>query len=248
MNTNENHELGAYEDKPLTPDLFDKLISHWGSKDLVVIYSFKKGEDVYVGRTVDLRARLKDHQKSPYIASKKKDCRKLYNTVVKYGWDQFVFKILEVISAEKPSGEKLSREELILISQKKEADYINKLRPSLNIISTRWETDGETPAKRADRSHLRGVPRTDEVKEKISKNLTGRQLPESTRRAISASNGSPVIANCITDGTEASYCSYRQLSEDLKIKYETIKKYVDSDKVYTSKLTKKQYKIISVKK
>jgi len=79
----------------------------------------------------------------------------------------------------------LSRAELISITKEKEAGYINEFQPALNIISTRRDWKAQAPAKRADRSHLRGVPRTEEEKEKISKGLIGKETSESARKAIS---------------------------------------------------------------
>jgi hypothetical protein len=55
----------------------------------------------------------------------------------------------------------------------------------------------------------------------------------------------PVIVNCITDQEIKKYGSHRDLSRDLKICRRTVRKYVDSKKIYTSKLTKKQYLIFS---
>lgn len=54
----------------LTPKVFDEIIA--SSKDLVVIYSFKKGKDMYIGRTINLQARVKEHQNSPFIDKKRR--------------------------------------------------------------------------------------------------------------------------------------------------------------------------------
>jgi hypothetical protein len=85
MQTNKKHPLSAYENQPLTTDLVGKLINNRDSKDIAVIYSFKRGEDLYIGRTIDLQGRLKEHFKSPFIDSKKRSCRIFYSTVAKYG-------------------------------------------------------------------------------------------------------------------------------------------------------------------
>lgn len=69
-----------------------------------------------------------------------------------------------------------------------------------------------------------------------------------TRKAIAAAKGSPVLVLNLTDQTEKSYCSYRQLSDELKISYKTIKKYIDKDVIYIAKFTKIQYKFILQKK
>jgi hypothetical protein len=55
----------------------------------------------------------------------------------------------------------------------------------------------------------------------------------------------PVIVNCITDQEIKKYRSHCDLSKNLKLGRGTIRKYVDSKKIYTSKLTKKEYLIYS---
>jgi len=78
MNTN---NINAYLNKPLTIDILSKLIG--SSKNLAVIYSFKRGEDLYIGRAVNLQARLRHHFNSSITDSV--SCRLLYEAVRKYG-------------------------------------------------------------------------------------------------------------------------------------------------------------------
>jgi len=67
----------------LTSERFDQIIKV--SKNLAVIYSFKKGNDKYIGRTINLQSRMREHKISPFILNKRKNCTILYNTVNKYG-------------------------------------------------------------------------------------------------------------------------------------------------------------------
>jgi len=69
---------------------------------------------------------------------------------------------------------------------------------------------------------------------------------ESTRNKLSSINGTPVIVNCLTDKIEKTYDSYRHVTEELHVQRSTIKSYIDSGKIYTSRNTKKQYKFYSV--
>lgn len=142
MKTQNKHPIFSYVNIPLTSDLFNSIIEDKSTKNLAVIYSFQIGKDLYIGRTINLRSRLKEHWTSPFKERKKNSCRVLYSTVRKYHWDQFVFNILEII----PSNLLLNTE-LILITKEKEAEYIKNYQPTLNIISSHWAFDYQTCLK-----------------------------------------------------------------------------------------------------
>lgn len=96
------------------------------------------------------------------------------------------------------------------------------------------------------RGRVRG-PLPDEVKQKISAALRGRERG-SRRGKISKplrDRSRPVLVNCITDQVIKKYRSHNDLSRKLKLCKRTVRRYVDSKKIYTSKLTKKQYLIFS---
>ena len=94
------------------------------------------------------------------------------------------------------------------------------------------------------RGRVKG-PLPDEVKQKISAALRGRERESTKRGKISRDRSRPVLVNCITDQEIKKYRSHCDLSRKLKLCRGTIRKYVDSKKIYTSKLTKKQYLIFS---
>ena len=94
------------------------------------------------------------------------------------------------------------------------------------------------------RGRVKG-PLPDEVKQKISAALRGRERESTKRGKISRDRSRPVLVNCITDQEIKKYRSHCDLSRKLKFCRGTIRRYVDSQKVYTSKLTKKQYLIFS---
>jgi len=214
MNTN---NINAYLNKPLTIDIWSKLIG--SSKNLAVIYSFKRRKDLYIGRAVNLQARLRNHFSKSITESV--SCRLLYEAVRKYGWDAFVFNIIEVIPYHE-QGEMAS----------KEIGHIKRLQPALNI-----------------RHSQENRPLFSEsTRKKLSEKATGRPVSESTRDKMSSSHGNPVIVNCLTDKIEKTYDSYRHVTEELHVQRSTIKSYIDSGKIYTSRNTKKQYKFYSVKK
>jgi len=77
------HPLNELSNLPLTSETFGRIINL--GKNVAVIYSFKKGEDKYIGRTINLQARMKEHKISPFIKHKRKNCTILYNSVNKYG-------------------------------------------------------------------------------------------------------------------------------------------------------------------
>lgn len=200
---------------PLTSQIFGDIIKL--SKGQAVIYSFKKGKDEYIGRTINLQTRIKEHRYSPFIEKKRKDCTIFYNSVNKYGWEQFTFEVLEHF----PSKQDLSREILINLMKKKESEYIKTLKPSLNIILSNysWDNENKIGIKKAD---LRGIPRTDIVKSKISLSLSGITKTDETKNAISVSKGYPILAKCLTDNTEIKYSSLRKLEQMLQIKNTTV--------------------------
>jgi len=169
------HPIFEYNNLLLNSDNFKKIID--SSKNLAVIYSFKKELDQYIGRTINLQSRLREHKISPFINSKRKNCTILYNAVNKYGWDKFTFEILEVFQIDNSQD---SRDKLIKLMAKKEEIYIKNLKPSYNVILSEpyWDLENNKFIKKADRSHLKGISRTEIVKNKISLKLKGNLLSD----------------------------------------------------------------------
>lgn len=84
----------------------------------------------YVGSSVDLNRRLNEYLNPLYIARNlKKGNSKLLNALLKYGYTNFEFKILEFIKFE-PSQSKSERRSLLL---NKEQYFIDEIKPEYNI-------------------------------------------------------------------------------------------------------------------
>lgn len=141
----------------------------------------------YIGQSIDIDRRKKQYQK----ITKKQTL--LYNSIKKYGLDSHEFFILETIN-----GEELSNDELIKWLDAKEIFYslkFNSMFPNgLNLRIGRGGGRCSEEAKRKNReSHAgkkrlpfseewryklgsaqRGVPRSEETKEKIRKSNSGK--------------------------------------------------------------------------
>jgi group I intron endonuclease len=84
----------------------------------------------YVGSSVDLFRRLNEYLNPLYIVRNlKKGNSKLLNALLKYGYNNFDFKILEFIKFE-PSQSKSERRNLLL---NKEQYFINEIKPEYNL-------------------------------------------------------------------------------------------------------------------
>lgn len=91
------------------------------------IYKIYKPETeyLYIGSTNKLSTRKSHHKKNTNNRAKKSYHRVLYKTIRDNGgWDAFIFEKLEEFECETPQEARL-----------KELEYINRLKPSLNMIS-----------------------------------------------------------------------------------------------------------------
>jgi group I intron endonuclease len=110
----------------------------------------------YIGKTLYERKRKQDHEYNASIGTS----TKFYNAVRKYGWDNFVYGIVEIIESN--------------LLEEKEKYYIEKYNTLNNGYNMTIGGDGKF-----------GWKATPETKEKMKKSATGRVLSEEVKRKIS---------------------------------------------------------------
>ena len=98
----------------------------------------------YVGSSVVLKRRFKEYSNPLYITRNlKRGNSKLLNALLKYGYLNFEFKILETIEF-LPSKTKSERRTLLL---EREQYYIDILKPEYNLNSTAGSRLGSIPSE-----------------------------------------------------------------------------------------------------
>ena len=110
----------------------------------------------YIGKTLYEAKRKQDHKYNVSI----KTSTKFYNAVRKYGWDNFVYGIIETVEAN--------------LLENVEKFYIQKYNTMINGYNMTIGGDGKF-----------GWKATPETKEKIKKSNTGKVISEETKRKIS---------------------------------------------------------------
>jgi group I intron endonuclease len=120
----------------------------------------------YIGKSINIRDRIKRHEKS--AKDLKNKCR-IVKAIRKYGWDDFEVEILEIF-------EDFNREfddaKLFLI----ESDYITKLNATDEKVGYNILTCN---------SGKNGMKHTDETKEKLRKANLGKKHSEETKKMMS---------------------------------------------------------------
>jgi group I intron endonuclease len=133
------------------------------------IFSGKK----YIGKSINISKRLASHRRNV----KNNVITKFYTAVKKYGWEGFVFGIMEECNDN--------------ILNEKEIFYIEKyktLSDGYNMTSggdggTTWIPTDE--AKEKHRERMKNFKHTDEAKKKISESNTGKKRSEETKKNLS---------------------------------------------------------------
>lgn len=120
---------------------------------------------IYIGKTTNLKARY-----SAYKNNKTKSQNKIYNSILKYGWEKHTFEVLDVVYTEENSKTKLSDLEIYYIK------FYNSFVNGLNLSS-----GGEGVGKGII-PHNKGIYGVYKVKEetkiKISSKNKGRKVTE----------------------------------------------------------------------
>lgn len=136
---------------------------------------------IYIGSTLDFHDRVRRHRGQ--LKNHDHHNIKLQSHVDKYGIDDFVFDIIEVINFE-------SKEQVI----SKEQHYLDTLHPYLNINLI---ADSSIGVKRSAETRRRvgeaakGRPMPQHVMELLIKINTGRHLSEEHKKAISIAQSKP---------------------------------------------------------
>lgn len=154
-----------------------------------------------------------------------------------------------------PLGEELHlnkehRDKVKNLLRIREEEYILKLKPTMNVLKTKaplWIDQDRGFGTRANRQHLRGVPRAHSTKLAISKKLKGQRLTEETKSKIRIAKGTAVTVVCLTDGKSIRLDSKNSVTRQFGLKSATISKYIDTGIICKSKLDKKEYLINSVR-
>lgn len=139
------------------------------NKKVVCIYQIKsrKTGALYIGSTIDYKKRVYCHLY--YLKTKKHQNQRLQNHVNKYGKEDLVFSILEIV---------VGLKELLL---KREQFYLDAFSPSFNILKIAGSPLG-TKHTEETKAKLRAM------KIGVSVNL-GNRHTEETKKKIGAANG-----------------------------------------------------------
>lgn len=131
--------------------------------------------DFYIGSAVNFRKRFNTHK---HFLSKGKRCNKyLYNAINKYGIENFLIEIIEVVNKENI----LNREQY----------YIDSLNPKYNICKIAGNTLGlkmSDEFKENQRQRMIGSKHTEETKRKIGDAHRGIPRPEYIREKLKTIN------------------------------------------------------------
>jgi len=165
-------------------------------------------DKVYVGQSIHVEKRWKEHQKS----AKRGDKSHLYDAIRKYGVDSFELVILELCNA-KLFDEKESYWMSFYNCRDQSKGY--NLLPAGQFGRVMDDACRERIA-----SKLRGRKLTTEQVEKIRLSLTGRKHSQETKEKISMANKNKVVKKESTDKIAAKLkARYEQLSVEEKIDY-----------------------------
>lgn len=109
----------------------NRIIQPFSQQSVIYVYKFEESEEtkLYIGSTIDINRRCKQHRYRTNIFMKTSEYNTIfYNYVALYGWKQFKLGILEYININSNN----IKEELF----KKEQYYLDLLQPKLNTNKT----------------------------------------------------------------------------------------------------------------
>ena len=149
---------------------------------MICIYKITNPEGkVYIGKTVEFRRRMYEHQKSP-------NCTKLHRSVQKYGWDSHKVEVLEEVS----EIELNIRESMYVNFYDSVSNGLNIITPDVNGTPSGKDHPlhgrkrpqevidkiKATKAKNGFEGHWKGKkmpPRSDEYRANVAKRQKGRK-------------------------------------------------------------------------
>nr|UYL26217.1 GIY-YIG endonuclease [Cordyceps militaris] len=169
---------------------------------------------IYIGSSINLTNRLYKYYNVNLLSTRRTS---IYNALLKYGYDNFSFVILEYITDKK---------ELI----NKEQYYINLLEPEYNILKKAGSSLGFKHNKETLYFFKNTRKLSEEAKENLSLASTGRILSEETRLKISSKRKGIKLSN----ETKAKLSKSATNLRGIKIKVVNI---LTSEELYFDSLT-----------
>lgn len=179
--------------------------------------------EFYIGSAVDLKKRLSQYYRKSYITHPSRGKSIICFALVKYGYNNFSFSILEYCKR----TEIISREQY----------YLDLLNPSYNILKYAYSSDGYKHTLEAiqkislakkgkfikEDNSFYGKTHTEEVKELMSRAALKRTKPN---------NAKPVLLKDQNNNILGDFKSMTELSIHLKADKATLSKYRDSNKLF----------------
>lgn len=123
----------------------------------------------YIGQTTDIRDRFYRYKR---LDKKVKEQRKLYNALLKYGPENFIYKIIWVCK----SIDEMNKIETNFIK------IYNSVDDGYNLQFGGGNRTCSEETKKLLSEQRKGIPRSEEVKKKISASLTGRKVSDEIKR------------------------------------------------------------------
>jgi group I intron endonuclease len=159
---------------------------------------------VYVGQTINLQSRIKN-----YRNLKCSNQKILYNSILKYGWENHKFEIIETIEIENDKS-LLNEKEIFWIKELKSfGDGMNcnaggngnvgrkcseETKKKISQGNLGKKQSDETKKKIAEASKGRSHIVTQDVKDKISRSKQGQQVSDETKQKISKFNKGKILS------------------------------------------------------
>ena len=182
----------------------------------------------YIGSSVNLGRRLKQYYTYSYITSSQNKKMIIYKAILKYGYSNFSFKILEYCD--------------ISILIQREQFYFSLLKPEYNTLKNAGNTLGyrhtdETITKMSkikigQNNHFYGKIHSEEVKFKISQSKLGNTHSEVTKEKMSQAKGSTIYVYNLDYLLLFTFTSAKRTGEYFKSHHNTILKYARSREIF----------------
>jgi hypothetical protein len=209
----ENH-VEKFEN--LTPEQKYNIKCKYKNTAVIYLWLNKLNGKCYVGSTINLSSRLANYFDSYYLNNTKGKMA-ICAALLQYGYTNFNLYVLETFPA-------LTKRHQLLI---REDYFVSLVKPSYNIAAILDTFVGE--------NHPRfGKPVSQEVKDKISKSLTGRTLSEETiENHRKGANKKPVYCyDFFSKELVVNFESIRSMSRSLDMGLILIQRKIDNNKPF----------------
>lgn len=202
----------------LTPEQKYIMKSKYKNKAVIYLWLNKLNGKCYIGSTVNLSSRLANYFDSYYL-NNNKDKMAICAALLQYGYTNFNLYVLETFT------ELITRHQLLI----REDYFVSLVKPSYNIAAILNTFVGE--------NHPRfGKSVSQEVKDKISKTLTGRKLSqeaiENHRKGAAAYKKPVYCYNFFTKEFVADFESIRSMARSLDMGHISIQRKIGNNKPF----------------